>query len=367
MKILHVVRRFGPVGGMERYVWEIAQSMRDQGHQVAVVCEQVCCAIPYGLEVHALGTVMPRPRWLALLRFGMRARNWIAEHARDGWVVHSHERMGCHDVTTFHGPPFATIFEKHWMRWPSLRVLMHLFLEWRELSVAKRIIPVSDLVAQQLAHYYPWLAHKLVLPVVPGLRPGQPRAFHLAPAQGGVIGFVGKEWRRKGLARAVEIARQLREQRPDLRMVVIGPTPDEIRHLFAGWKGGYCLMPETGVVPYHEFDVLLHPARAEPYGMVITEAMGVGVPVVVSDACGARHEVLKCGGAVLSLSADTLLWSQAVQRQLTRTREVRIYQRAWDVVARESVGVYGSLGQVPSNSAQPHGAADPSAHGGRLA
>ena len=39
MKILHVVRRYGPVGGMERYVWELTHELRKLGHEVEVLCE----------------------------------------------------------------------------------------------------------------------------------------------------------------------------------------------------------------------------------------------------------------------------------------------------------------------------------------
>jgi len=53
-------------------------------------------------------------------------------------------------------------------------------------------------------------------------------------------------------------------------------------------------------VHYSEFDVLLHPALAEPYGMVTSEAMAARVPVVISDRCGAEsHVAANAGGSIV--------------------------------------------------------------------
>ena len=51
-RILHVVRRYGPVGGMERYVWELTRELQQLGHQVTVVCERCHAEKPAGIEVH---------------------------------------------------------------------------------------------------------------------------------------------------------------------------------------------------------------------------------------------------------------------------------------------------------------------------
>ncbi len=121
MKLIYVVRRFGPVGGMEHYVWEAARELRALGHQVEVLCE-VCLGKQHdGIVVHELGTIATRPRWLALMRFGRMVNSWLEANPHREWLIHSHERLSCHHITTFHGSPFATIFEKTWWRLISLR------------------------------------------------------------------------------------------------------------------------------------------------------------------------------------------------------------------------------------------------------
>ena len=236
LKLLHVVRRYGPVGGMERYVWELTQELRDLGHEVEVLCEVCLAEKPQGIAVHELGTIAPRPRWLALLRFGRRGARWLKANPRPDWLIHSHERLSSHHITTFHGPPFATVRDRPWWRKVSVRVAMQMYLERRELTVAKNIVPNSNVISDSLAHYYPELAHKLTKPVVPGVTPGIARETRSVPSNGGVIGFVGKEWQRKGLPFAAEIVAVLRRTRPDLHCVV-GPQPVKCSIYFAGWQG----------------------------------------------------------------------------------------------------------------------------------
>lgn len=340
MKLLFVVRRYGPVGGMERYVWELTRELATLGHQVEVLCERCHAEKPQGIAVHELGEIAPRPRWLSLLRFGARVADWLKVYPHPGWLIHSHERLGVHNVTTFHGPPFATVFEKPFWRLLSLRVWMQLYLERRELFVAQRIVPNSTVISAQLAHYYPGQRTKLTQPIAPGVTASAPRAWRSVPLQGGVIGFVGKEWQRKGLPLAVEIVAKLRNTRPDLELWVVGPEAEQVKHLFADWQGGYRLLGWSSRSYFAEFDVLLHPARAEPYGMVISEAMAAQVPVLVSDVCGAAAQVCAASGSVLPLSASVAIWVAALNEQLNRRSAPPAFVRGWHEVAQEYETIY---------------------------
>lgn len=345
MKIIHIVRRYGPVGGMERYVWETTRELAKLGHHVQVLCETCVAEKPQGITVHELGKMIYRPRWIYYWRFGRRVGKWLRAHPQPGWLIHSHERVGVHHVTTFHGPPFASVRDKPWWKRISLRVAMQLYMERRELRVAQRIVPNSEIISCQLAHYYPEYAQKLTHPVVPGVLPCVFRTPRSVPQAGGIIGFVGREWQRKGLPLAVEIAAQLRRERPQLELWVIGPDEREVRHLFANWQGGYRLFGwRSDNSHFREIDVLLHPAKAEPYGMVISEAMAARVPVVVSDACGAAAQVNADAGEVMKLDAPLQQWVSAVATQLDRTQAPPTFVRGWDVVAREYETIYRELG-----------------------
>lgn len=344
MNIVHVVKRYGPVGGMERYVWELTRELARLGHTVTVLCERCHVDKPEGITVVELGETAKRPRWLSQVRFSLRVTRWMREHPQSNRIVHSNERLGVHDVTTFHGPPFATIFEKGWWRFISLRVWVRLYLERRELETAKVIVPNSIFISRQLAHYYPEMAEKLSAPVVPGVLPVKVRLDRKVSPDSGVICFVGWEWQRKGLPLAVQIAAKLRASRSALELWVVGPVPAEIEALFSDWAGGYRLLGWRDDSDYFsQVDVLLHPASAEPYGMVISEAMAACVPVVISDLCGAAQHVTDASGAVLPLDAPVADWADAVERQLSRVTPVPKFERGWDVVALEYESIYQNI------------------------
>jgi UDP-glucose:(heptosyl)LPS alpha-1,3-glucosyltransferase len=223
----------------------------------------------------------------------------------------------------------------------SIRVAVQLWLERRELRVAKRIVPNSEIIAQQLAHYYPEYADKITEPIVPGVQPSVVRSQRNVPCDGGIVGFVGREWQRKGLTLAVQIVAKLRQTRPNLELWVIGPEEREVEHLFRNWRGGYRLLGwRADNAHFEQIDVLLHPARAEPYGMVISEAMAACVPVVVSDLCGAAAQVAAASGSVIALTAKLDEWAIEVSQQLERTTLVPKFVRGWDVVAKELLAVY---------------------------
>ena len=347
MNIVQVVKRYGPVGGMERYVWELTLELQKLGHKVTVLCERCHVEKPADINVVELGETAKRPRWLSQVRFSSRVARWVRENPCADRVIHSHERLGVHDVTTSHGPPFATIYERGWWRFISLRVWVRLYLEHRELRIAKKIVPNSSFISRQLSYYYPEMVKKISTPIVPGVLPVKPREPHDVPDDGGVVCFVGWEWQRKGLPKALEIVALLRRTRPNLELWVVGPKPSELESLFAGWGDGYRLFGWQEENAYlSEVDVLLHPAIAEPYGMVIAEAMAASVPVVISDVCGAAEQVTSEAGSVLPLDASIEAWALAVEQQLTRNDPVPQYDRSWGQVAQEYSAIYETLKEM---------------------
>lgn len=347
MNILQVVRRFGPVGGMERYVFELSRELALAGHSLQVLCETDLSsgALP-GVTIHSLGTTRPKPRWFSHIKFSNHVHAWLQQHRQSDTIIHSHERIQDHHITTFHGPPFAQVRDLPLWKRLSLRSRMNLWLENRELCApqVQIIVPNSIQIAQQLKHYYPSIAEQLSKPVVPGVNPGSRRKIQEIASNAGVIGFVGKEWKRKGLEMAVKVITKLARLRPDLSFMVAGPAENDIRHLFESTGFNYTLLGEIDARQlYPQIDVLLHPARQEPYGMVITESLSAGVPVVISDVCGATTEVTNLTGTVLSLSDPINNWAEAIDRWLNSTDHNINYDRDWHKVAMEYENLYRSI------------------------
>lgn len=339
---LHIVRRFGPVGGMENYVWELTHALVQAGQCVRVVCEQCFAEADPAIEVIELGAIRPRPRWLAQLIFSRKVSRYVGSVELLDMVIHSHERTAVHQVTTFHGPPFLDR-KKKWLDFLSPRVHAWIYLEKREVSgrQVSAVLPNSILIGDQLKCFYPAIADRILEPAYPGVT----ASFSAIKSQsdGKTIGFMGREWKRKGLGVAVEIVAHLRLQDPEIKLLVAGCDPAEIKHLFTDWQDGYEL---SGWVKPEDFlakiDLLIHPARAEPFGMVIAEANAVGIPVVVSDQCGIAPLITDRQGDVIPLE-DQGRWESVCKKVLQESRPVRPLPLSWNDLAEQHIKLYRSI------------------------
>ncbi|WP_432471630.1 glycosyltransferase family 4 protein [Amphritea sp. HPY] len=340
---IHIVRQFGPVGGMERYVWELTHALARQGQKVMVVCEKLHEPTTEHIEVVELGQVKPKPRWLAMLRFSRRVSKFFNTFDRAGWIIHSHERTAVHQVTTFHGPPILQRKPKV-LDWLSPRIMTWEYLERRELCAdnVQRVLPNSLPVAAQLETFYPEAAVKIGAPAYPGVDP----LFSTLKksSDGHTIGFIGKEWKRKGLDFAVSVISELRKQDSGISFVVAGPEPDDIIHLFKGWpKDSYQLLGWTraeDMLP--QIDLLIHPAKVEPFGMVMAEANATGIPVLISNLCGISPLISEEQGSSLPLG-DIKLWAQHCKSLLEQTELVHNLDLTWADLAQQHIHIYKSL------------------------
>jgi glycosyltransferase involved in cell wall biosynthesis len=116
------------------------------------------------------------------------------------------------------------------------------------------------------------------------------------PADAIIVATIGQISRRKGVDVFLDMAARLRSTGLPLRFLVVGPPArDEdayvqqierrLRDEFAGevrYVGSRRDIPDI----LASIDVFCFPTRAEPFGMVIVEAMAAGVPVVVSRVGG---------------------------------------------------------------------------------
>jgi UDP-glucose:(heptosyl)LPS alpha-1,3-glucosyltransferase len=343
-----VVRRFQPLGGMEGYVWHLAHALSQRCPQVVVLCKEFSEGSDIRIEVKTLRCLGFGSGWVRLMLFS----GAVASYARTSGVlpliVHSHERTSIHHVTTFHGPPFALIHTYPFLRRWSLRAWAYLWMERRELCAPNvlAVVPNSSNISTTLAQYYSCMGGRLRRPIPPGVEDVPTRTYRAVAQQWGLIGFVGKEWRRKGLETALAICAALARERPKLVLRIYGPDPAEIKHLVTSLRFAVECMGWRDAKPeLCELDLLLHPARSEPYGMVISEAMAAQVPVVVSDACGAAVDVSASNGVVLPVDSSLGDWVKACESMLSLKETVPAFRRSWDDVALEYIALYEEVAQ----------------------
>ena len=129
---------------------------------------------------------------------------------------------------------------------------------------------------------------------------GQAARFRLSiPQDAFVIGHVGRLAREKNLHfLSHAVARFLLRQKNGYFLVVgEGPLQKEIQEIFRSLaltnrlRMTGVMSPQALPEVYHAMDVFAFASRSETQGMVLTEALASGVPVVALDACGVREVV----------------------------------------------------------------------------
>lgn len=131
------------------------------------------------------------------------------------------------------------------------------------------------------------------------------------PADGPLIGIVGRLQRWKGMHRLVEAMPAILQQHPDAHAVIVGGA-HEFEPEYPAFLNN-CIQSlglqnrviQTGLqanVPQwmQAMDVIVHASDAEPFGIVVIEAMAMGKPVVASNSAGPRE--------IISDGINGLLW-----------------------------------------------------------
>lgn len=118
------------------------------------------------------------------------------------------------------------------------------------------------------------------------------------PAESPVIGFVGRLVRDKGVPELVAAYTSLRDEFPNLHLLVVGPAesgnalPAAVRQQIDSLPGIHAIgSVEDPSVTYLAMDVLALPTHREGFGNVLLEANAMGIPVVASAVEGCLDAV----------------------------------------------------------------------------
>ena len=141
--------------------------------------------------------------------------------------------------------------------------------------------------------------------------------------------FVGQLIRRKGLDILLEAIQPLFAEYPGLYLTVIGAGEDlpalqaliqsagvEERIGFAGALPAEQVQPRVSAA-----NVLVLPSRWDGWGMVINEALSVGVPVIASDQCGASDLIRQGVNGYVFRSEDAEDLRNCLRRFLSNAAE----------------------------------------------
>jgi phosphatidylinositol alpha-mannosyltransferase len=358
---------FDVPGGVQNHVMDLAEALIALGHEVSVLApaDEDAPLPPY---VVPAGRAVPLPYngSVARIAFGpvstARVRRWLNRGAFD--VLHVHEpltlSLSLLAVLSARGPVVAT-FHTAIIRSRALAAAQGVLQLVLEKITAR--IAVSALARKvQVEHLdggaveipngvaVAKFAHAVPLPGWPG---------ECAPGTGGTLGFLGRFTEpRKGFAVLLQSFVTLAPHRPGLRLLVAGPgDPDDlydpippalrdrVTHL------GLVSEPDKARM-LRSVDLYVAPnTGGESFGMILTEAMAAGAPIVASDLDAFRRvldggragELFPTGDAeALTRSIAALLDNADRRVELAACAREAVAAFDWPAVAARVVEVYAT-------------------------
>lgn len=316
MKILMMTNTYAPiVGGLEKSVQVFSEQFRKRGHQVKIVAPEFKKAAKDEkdiIRVPALekfvGTdfsvALPLPEVI---------KDMLKDYHPD--IVHSHHPFLVGDlalrlcgerkiplVFTYH-----TMFEHYTDHFGmSTSVMQKFVIEMATgyANMADHVIVPSESVGKILLERNVTTPVSVVptgvdigrfsIPPDPNFR----RKYKL-PERAFVVGHIGRLAPEKNLIFLTEAVAEFLKNKKDAWFFVAGsgPAEREMRKIFRAWKVSkrVCfagiLKGNALVNAYQAMDVFAFASKSETQGMVTTEAMAAGLPVVGLDATGTREVV----------------------------------------------------------------------------
>jgi len=351
LKVCQCVKNFSPVGGMEGYVWNLTHELIEQNIKVVVICEKYHKHYNSEIEIKLIENKKKiTSSWVNHLIFSAKVEKLIKqnEYFFKNYIIHSHERLNVHHITTLHGPLILDR-RKRIFDFFSLRLFFWKILEKRELSSSNVtcIVPNSNFTRDKVKFFYPQIKSAICYPGYPGVK-GE---FYQIPNKSEVFnfGFIGKEWKRKGLLFALEVYKEVYKIRPDIHLHIAGVEINAVKsflvdmpehsYTFYGWT--------ESKVFFEKIEVLLHPALNEPYGMVASEANASGVFCLISKYVGFKDFIETGVGEVLDL--DKKQWVDAILKLIGKKIPVKRINFSWQELTSEYIKLYAMLDNLHNN------------------
>lgn len=287
-----------PDGGAERQVIALAKGLSARGHAVSFAGS--CAALgpafrEAGLPVTDVHVGVPPVSKLGVVAFALKKKLVRAslERMLDGAgkpdvvvMLSLTEKLLLTDVAAKKGAKVVWIEHDPVGRWLTKNPWLKLLKEQAVLATTVTVSPPSR--DQYLAMDWP---AKRTVTIVNGIDDAwfAGKENVLAKSATLRLGYVGRLAEEKG----VDVLLRALADLPDATLDVVGDGPEEgdlrrrAARLGLGHRARFLGRRNDVAAFYREIHALVLPSRtADPFGMVVAEAMATGVPCVVTDACG---------------------------------------------------------------------------------
>lgn len=368
---------FPRINGVSTSIQTFREEFLTRGHEVVLVVPDYPHTWgddPDIMRIPARGVVLdPEDRMMQArpirdLAATLKARAFDICHIQTPFVAHyaglaMARRLDLPQVESYH-----TFFEEYlyhyapfvpraWLRFAARR-----FSKWQCNAMDAIVVP-STAMLEHLRGYGVTIPAR-VLPT--GIQPErfgrcEGSAFrqrHGIPPQRELLVFIGRVAHEKNIDFLLEVVARLKARRPGVLLVIAGEGPAEshlegrVRALgiedqvrFVGYLERERELPEC----YCAADAFVFASRTETQGLVLLEAMALGVPVVSTAVMGTR-DILAAGRGALVPEDDVADFSRALERLLAdpalRERlagEAREHARQWSsgALAERMLEFYG--------------------------
>lgn len=305
-------------GGLETRLFNYISTLRARGYRITVITARISpeVILPPDVElIHLSYGMTPKLMRLRQWDFARQVAGHLAQNRYD-FSLSLGRTFGQQAVLAAgnHRGYLLAQGKELWM--PNDWVQIH--LDQRSYDDAEVIFAASNMMKQELIDLYQIPPQKIQILFPPlnttqfhlGLRNNREalRANFGFSADKTHFLFVSTGHARKGLSLLLKVFEQLNPDVYALHIAGSGPPkhmtiPPHVHFL------GFVPEPQT---LYAAADALVHPARYEPFGQVVSEAIACGLPVLISDGTGAKEVVSSQDGQVIaSLSVDK--WLTAIQ------------------------------------------------------
>lgn len=367
MKILQVMRAIHRHGGIARVVFELSRNMAQtqELHQLTNYTD---------LEIPGQTHHYPLIKHPLFLQIGMNA--WQTERhihtLRERYkfdIVHTHDAESLiGDINTRHSCYKAVLekfkserdFKYNLLKMLDPRTQFVLDIERQIVNNCKHMIAVSNKIKQEIMSNYQISSEKItVIPNGVNTEEFNPKnrveyfhlrlKYHIKPTDKLIL-FVGNEFQRKGLQHVIDCLPILRAEERKIKLLVVGNDNPEPFIKQAKQLGVYPHVIFTKTADINQYyalaDVFAFPTEYEPFGLVITEAMASGLPVVVTEDAGAAELITDGRDGLLLKKTDNLINLCDLIKKAIDHPEIGLAARktalnySWDNITQQTLQLY---------------------------
>lgn len=362
MKILHI-NSAKYWGGGEVYTFTLCQRLKTKGHEVVLACRPTS-AIGEVFKENGISILELPLKGAADIKSAQKLAAYCHQNGID--IVHAHlaRDYWIASFLKFFYSKIRLVFTRH-----LLNPIPSTFLRRLILKKVDKVIAVSEAVKDELIKQNLFPASRIIR-IYNGIdvgrfesaKPGKIRKDLGLNEHNKLIGTVGQISPHKGSDIFIKSAAEIAKSYPDAKFILVG---DDFRNgeyiqeltqlsIELGIGDQVIFLGPRSDIPevMKDLDIFVLASRNEPFGLVITEAMAAGVPVIVTKAGGAKEIVDETTGllvdvgqpAALVAAIESLLKNESLAKQFGNAGRVRaIKMFGLDRMVDEIMAVYNEV------------------------